>query len=76
MKKFLGVLATVAVVTALLVVAAAIMLYNPAVLAAQTRREEVATRGAKVMPFNLEQTMHIFQKLDDGGLQKVVVKDP
>jgi hypothetical protein len=28
------------------------------------------------MPFDLEQTMHVFQKLDDGGLQKVIVKDP
>ena len=28
------------------------------------------------MPFDLEQTTHMFQKLDDGGLQKVVVKDP
>jgi hypothetical protein len=27
------------------------------------------------MPFDLEQTMHVFQKLEDGGLQKVVVKD-
>ena len=50
--------------------------YKPAILAAQTRQEEVARRGAKVMPFDLEQTTHVFQKLDDGGLQKVVVKDP
>ena len=42
---------------------------------AQTRQEEVAARGAKVMPFDLEQTTHVFQKLDDGGLQKVVAKD-
>jgi hypothetical protein len=52
-----------------------VVLYKTAVLPAQTRQEEVATRGAKVMPFDLEQTMHVFQKLDDGGLQKVVVKD-
>ena len=43
--------------------------------AAAARQAEVATRGAKVMPFDLEQTMHVFQKLEDGGLQKVVVKD-
>jgi hypothetical protein len=46
------------------------------ILPAQTRQGEVAARGAKVMPFDLEQTTHGFQKLDDGGLQKVVAKDP
>jgi hypothetical protein len=55
---------------------AMIILYMAAMLPAQTRQEEVAARGAKVMPFDLEQTTHVFQKLDDGGLQKVVVKDP
>jgi hypothetical protein len=55
---------------------AVIVLYIVAVLPAQTRQEEVAAKGAKVMPFALEQTTHIFQKLDDGGLQKVVAKDP
>jgi hypothetical protein len=50
--------------------------HNPAMSPAQTRQEEVAVRGAKVMPFDLEQTVHVFQKLEDGGLQKVVVKDP
>jgi hypothetical protein len=52
------------------------VLYKAPMLPAQTRQEEVAARGAKVMPFDLEQTTHVFQKLDDGGLQKVVVKDP
>jgi hypothetical protein len=47
-----------------------------AILPAQNRQEEVAVKGAKVMPFDLEQTTHVFQKLDDGGLQKVLVKDP
>ena len=56
--------------------AAALILFATAILPAQTRQKEVAVRGAKVMPFNLEQTTHVFQKLDDGGLQKVVVKDP
>lgn len=37
---------------------------------------EVATRGAEVMPFDLEQTMHVFQALGDGGLQTVQAKDP
>jgi hypothetical protein len=55
--------------------AAASVLFATAILPAQTRQEEVAVKGAKEMPFDLEQTTHVFQKLDDGGLQKVVVKD-
>ncbi len=61
---------------AVLVSLAMIVLYRPSTAPAQTRQEEVARRGAKVMPFDLEQTTHVFQKLEDGGLQKVVVKDP
>jgi hypothetical protein len=52
-----------------------IVLYKTAMLPAQNRQAEVAGRGAKVMPFDLEQTTHVFQLLEDGGLQKVVVKD-
>jgi hypothetical protein len=40
------------------------------------RQADVATRGAQVMPFDLEQTMHVFQALEDGGLQTVTAKDP
>lgn len=62
---------------ALIVSSVAVMvLFATAILLAQTRQEEVARRGAKVMPFDLEQTTHVFEKLDDGGLQKVVVKNP
>jgi hypothetical protein len=60
----------------IIVSAAALVLFATAILPAQTRQKEVAVKGAKVMPFDLEQTTHVFQKLDDGGLQKVVVKDP
>lgn len=44
--------------------------------AAASRQEEVAAKGAKIMPFDLEQTMHHFQPLENGGLQTVTVKDP
>jgi hypothetical protein len=40
------------------------------------RQTQVAQRGAQVMPFDLELTTHVFDPLDDGGLQKVLVKDP
>ena len=39
------------------------------------RLEDVAARGAEVMPFDLERTTHIFQKTDSGGLQQVISDD-
>ena len=39
------------------------------------RQEQVAEVGAKVMPFDLERTTHIFEKLDSGGLQQVLSDD-
>jgi hypothetical protein len=42
----------------------------------ETRLNEVAERGAKVMPFDLEQTTHVFTKTEKGGLQQVIAKDP
>lgn len=38
----------------------------------EERRVEVAEAGAAVMPFDLEETTHVFEKLDDGGLQTVL----
>ncbi len=44
--------------------------------ATEARLDEIAKRGAHVMPFNLEQTVHVFSKKKYGGLQQVVVKSP
>ncbi len=44
--------------------------------ASEKRLDEVADRGAQVMPFNLEQTKHVFTTNARGGVQQVVVKDP
>jgi hypothetical protein len=44
--------------------------------ASEQRLDEVAQRGSHVMPFNLEQTTHVFSKTEKGGVQQVVVKDP
>lgn len=41
----------------------------------EARLDEVARRGAQVMPFSLEQTTHIFTKTEKGGLQQIIVKD-
>jgi hypothetical protein len=43
--------------------------------ARKARQEEVAKRGARVMPFSLERTLHIFTKTNSGGIQQVVAKD-
>ncbi|MEO1397081.1 MAG: aspartate carbamoyltransferase [Cyanobacteria bacterium J06634_5] len=40
------------------------------------RQAHVAARGAQVMPFNLEETTHIFQPFPEGGLQTVVADNP
>lgn len=39
------------------------------------RQEEVAERGAEVMPFDLERTTHLFEKTVYGGLQQVLSDD-
>lgn len=39
------------------------------------RLDEVAARGRHVMPFDLEKTLHIFEKNAHGGLQQVIAKD-
>ncbi|MDP1615092.1 MAG: aspartate carbamoyltransferase, partial [Methylococcales bacterium] len=44
--------------------------------ASEQRLDEVAQRGSHVMPFNLEQTTHVFSKTGKGGVQQVIVKDP
>ena len=41
----------------------------------EARFDEIAEKGAQIMPFNLDQTVHVFSKKEDGGLQQVVVKN-
>jgi hypothetical protein len=43
--------------------------------ATDSRLDEVQRRGARVMPFSLEQTTHIFTKTDKGGIQQVIAKE-
>ena len=43
--------------------------------ASKARQEEVTKRGAQVMSFSLERTVHIFAKTKSGGIQQVIVKD-
>jgi hypothetical protein len=62
--------------TCTIVVAAALGLPFSASAADADRQAEVASRGAEVMPFKLQSTTHVFTKTADGGVQRVVVKDP
>lgn len=41
----------------------------------EQRLDEVTERGAHVMPFDLEKTIHVFTKTNEGGVQQVVAKD-
>ncbi len=73
-------------VRAALLLAAGVALATVAVLGAlwatgapasqETRQEEIAEKGARVMPFDLEETTHVFEKWETGGVQKVVADDP
>lgn len=45
-------------------------------VAAATRQAQVAAAGVNVMPFDLEATTHVFEKLEKGGLQQVTANDP
>lgn len=43
--------------------------------ASEARLDEVALQGRHVMPFDLEQTTHVFTKTEQGGIQQVVVNN-
>jgi len=62
-------LAGAAVVAVAAAAAAAIVVDGP------SRQEQVAERGARVMPFSLEATTHVFDGDARGGIQRVIAKD-
>lgn len=43
--------------------------------ASPARLDEVAERGAMVMPFSLDKTTHVFSKTESGGRQEIIAKD-
>jgi len=53
---------------ALMVCSAVLIASSIGIVQAQSHQEEVAKKGAQVMPFDLEQTTHVFQALEDGGV--------
>jgi hypothetical protein len=61
--------------TVLLLVATSDCLSQPtSATAASARQDEVRQKGAQVMPFALEKTVHVFDKTDSGGVQRVLVR--
>lgn len=42
---------------------------------ATARQVQVRERGGEVMPFALDQTLHIFDRTESGGVQRVIVRD-
>ena len=53
-----------------------LFIYSLAVAAAPTaRQQEVAKQGAMVMPFDVHNSTHVFQKNTTGGIQQVLAKD-
>ncbi len=63
----------------LLIMILTLLVINPCYAvekASEKRLDEVAQRGAHVMPFDLELTTHVFSKTAKGGVQKVIVKNP
>ncbi len=60
---------------ALLIVTGSDCLSQPATSAPpNSRQEEVRQKGAQVMPFALERTVHVFDKTDTGGVQRALVR--
>lgn len=48
---------------------------QPMTPAQAQRQDEVRGKGAEVMPFSLDQTLHTFDKTEDGGIQRVRVRN-
>ena len=59
-----------------LIVLIAAGIYTMRLRITSDRQAEVAARGAEVMPFDLDRTVHVFAPLADGGRQTVTAKDP
>lgn len=45
-------------------------------LLSQTPQERVHDRSHTVMPFEMSQTLHIFNMTESGGVQRVIARDP
>jgi hypothetical protein len=60
--------------TALFVMSSMVVVSASAAEATGERQAEVRQRGAEVMPFALADTLHVFEKTTDGGVQRVLAR--
>ena len=61
-------------VARIIVTVAALWLCGAAFAAERSRQDDVRAKGADVMPFALDQTVHVFDKNDAGGVQRVLAR--
>ncbi len=61
----------------------AVLLMSPGICSATDtptpatmRQQQIEKSGAAVMPFDINRTLHVFHPLADGGMQRVVLKNP
>ncbi|WP_256207603.1 aspartate carbamoyltransferase [Nitrosomonas marina] len=60
----------------MLMILSAVSLYAYAVDPdTEKRLDDVAERGMHIMPFDLEETVHVFSKTQHGGVQQVIAND-
>ncbi|TAK04413.1 MAG: hypothetical protein EPO39_11500 [Candidatus Manganitrophaceae bacterium] len=52
-----------------------IFLAGCGVVRSENRQEQIHHMGHDVMPFDLSKTTHIFKMTEEGGVQRVIVKD-
>ena len=56
--------------------AGALLVWSSAFAAQPSRQEDVARKGAAVMPFDLMRTTHFFDDTESGGLETITAHDP
>lgn len=59
-----------------LLAAAAWLVAWACLASAQTQQEHVHNSAHTVMPFDMSKTIHIFRMTEQGGVQRVVIRDP
>ena len=75
-KQNLMLVATASVLIAILVTLVMLSWAGWLVIPQASRQTMVHDMGGQVMPFNLGETMHIFEMTESGGVQQVIANDP
>lgn len=67
---------TILVASAAVLVTLGVVYGTGALSGSQSRQEAIAEKGAGVMPFDLEKTIHVFEATSNGGVETVTAEDP